>query len=160
MNKNTTFLKNIIFKYLPENFPTATSQKLALQFPQAYNVEHLTEIALAKVGGYDFVYASGYDFSDYSDSKTTSVNYNTKVIEIMSVENKIGSLRICCYNLFKNCVDYFFVPKENVKEVAERCYGKQKHKQRIKARYNTKKDSYTKLEKYRVKDFTTLATLS
>ncbi|MDC0863057.1 hypothetical protein OAP74_01125, partial [bacterium] len=65
MNKNTTFLKNIIFKYLPENFPTATSQKLALQFPQAYNVEHLTEIALAKVGGYDFVDASGYDFSDY-----------------------------------------------------------------------------------------------
>lgn len=159
MCKNTVFLKTIIFKYLPELFPTASSKKEALTYPAAFNIEHLTEVALAKLGGYSFVDEEGYDFTDFSDSKTTSTNAKTNVLTVGSIENKIGALRITCYNHVKQALDYFFVPAHKLPQVALACHGKQSHKQRILARYNAKNDHYNQFEEYRVADFVTLAQL-
>ena len=157
MCKSTTLLKNVIFKHLSDMFPTETSRRQALKYPKVFNVEHLTEIALAKVGGYEFVDAEGYDFSDFSDSKTTSTNPNTNVVTISSIENKIGALRITCYNHVKQALDYFFVPSNKLHTVALACYGKNSHKQRIIARYTEAGDHYNQFEKFRIADFVTLA---
>jgi len=115
------------------------------------------KIALAKVGGYEFVDAEGYDFTDFSDSKTASTNPNTNVVTISSIENKIGALRITCYNHVKQALDYFFVPSNKLHTVALACYGKNSHKQRIIARYNEAGDHYNQFEKFRIADFVTLA---
>lgn len=158
MCKNKTFLKNILFVYLPDIFLDERMQQVALEHPYGYNVERLTELALARVGGYEFVDGDGYDFyPDFSDCKTTTVNENTHVVTIGGVENKIGALRICCYNYLKESVDFFFIPKEKLQEVASPCYGKDSHKKRILAKYNAVKDHYNQFEQYRVKDFETLA---
>ena len=160
MCKNKTLLTDVIFHTLGEMFPTKTSQQAALKYPKAYNVEHLVEIALSKLGGYEFVDEEGYDFTDLSDSKTCSVNASDQSVVISSVENKIGALRIVVYNYHKKALDFLFVPKDCVRKECEPCYGKQQTKLKLRCRYNAKTDSYNKFEKYRVKDFETLAKLS
>jgi len=156
--KNQVFLENFIFRTLPEVFPTSDSRQFALAHSNVYNIEHLTEIALSRASGeYDFVDGEGYDFTDYSDSKTTSINAKTRVVTVGSIENKIGALRICCFNPFRNSVDFFFVSKQQVSNVALPCYGKNSFKQRILARYNAEQDHYNQFEQYRVTDFETLA---
>ena len=159
MCKNKTLLTDIIFYTLSEMFPTKTSQQLALKYPKAYNIEHLVEIALSRLGGYDFVDEKGYDFTDFSDSKTCSVNPSDQSVVIGSVENKIGALRIVIYNYHKKALDFLFVPADCVREECEPCYGKQYSKLKLRCRYNATLDSYNKFEKYRVTDFETLATL-
>lgn len=157
MCKGRIFLEQILFQYLPDMFPTKTSQQMALSYPKGYNIEHLVEIAMSKVGGYQFVDAEGYDFDDFSDSKTTTVNTNTKTMTISSVETKIGALRICCYNPHNESIDFFFVPASRLDDVRLSCYGKDCHKQRILARYNEPGNHYNQFEEFRVPDFKTLA---
>ena len=157
MSKETVFLKEIMFKYLPEYFPTKRVRELALQFPKAYNIEHLTEIALAKIGGYDFVDASGYDFTDYSDSKTATVASYDNCCAIGSVENKIGAIRLCVYNSYKEDVDFFFFTKSEIDQLKEACFGKAKHKERVRSSYAVYADTYSKFEPYRLASFEELA---
>jgi hypothetical protein len=130
---------------------------IALKHPEIYNIERLTELALAKLGGYKFVDEEGYDFTDFSDCKTTSTNAKTNKLEIGSIETKIGALRIICYNYVKQDLDYFYVPSDKVQQVKSPCYGNNSHKQRIQASYNVAGDHYNKFEQYRVADFVTLA---
>lgn len=160
MCKESVFLNQLVFPYLPDLFPTAVARGQALAYPKAFDVNHLTEIALAKVGGYTFVDEKGYDFDDLSDSKTTSLNAITKRFEIGSMENKIGAIRISCYNLVLDTIDYFFVPANELEYVVLPCYGKCSHKKRLMAQYNPAKGHYNQFEDYRVKDFVTLATAS
>lgn len=157
MSKETVFLEKIMFKYLPEYFPTKRVRELALQFPKAFNVEHLTEIALAKIGGYDFVDAAGYDFTDYSDSKTATVASYDNCCAIGSVENKIGAIRLCVYNSYKEDVDFFFFSKGAVDRLKESNYGKNKHKERMRSSYAVYADTYSKFEPYRLNSFEELA---
>lgn len=154
MCKRTVFLEKILLVHVPHVLP---SKKIALKNPEAYNIEHLTEVALAELGGYKFVDEEGYDFTDFSDCKTTSTNSKTNIVTINSIENKIGALRIICYNHNKQDLDYFFVPANKLHLVALPCYGKNSHKQRIRAKYNVAGDHYNQFEQYRVTDFVTLA---
>ena len=123
----------------------------------SFNVERLIEESLSAVGNYLLVDCEGYDFSDYSDSKTTTVNLNSRVGTVSSVETKIGALRITAYNPFKNAADYFFVSRQDLKYVKSPCYGVNDHKERIKFTYSKKSDSYGMFEDYRVDNFKELA---
>ena len=157
MSKQRTFLRDVIIPTLPELFPTEDSQSYALANPHIYNVEHLVELCLAKVGGYEFVDAEGYDFTDYSDSKTTSVNERTLILTIGSVETKIGSLRISAYNPIADRIDFFYMTQLQLRAFALPCYGNNSHKQRLLARWNAGRDCYNQFEQFRVESFQELA---
>ena len=123
----------------------------------SFNVERLIEESLAAVGPYRFVDEEGYDFTDFSDSKTTTINANTRTGTIGSVETKIGALRITAYNPFKDAADYFYVSKRDMKYVKSPCYGNNDHKERILFRWTEKGDNYNMFEDYRVRSFEELA---
>lgn len=158
--KEYLFMRDIITQYHPEFKSSQDLQAFGLKYPGHFNIEFLIEECLAAIGGYKFVDAEGYDFCDYSDSKTTTVNANTGVVTISSVETKIGALRITAFNPIKNGIDYFYVPKRDLNRVRMACYGKSEHKQRILFTYSRKNhDDYGWFEDYRVNSFTELATM-
>lgn len=157
MNKNYKLIEEIVNKYHPEFKNNTEYQKFALEYHDILNVERLVEYTLAYVGNMEFVDEEGFDFLPcYSDSKTTTVNQNSRKVEIGSVENKIGALRITAYNPIKNAVDFFYVPKDNVPDVIRDCFGKHQFKKRIMFNWN-EKDHYNSFEKYRVSTFEELA---
>ena len=104
-------MRDIVCKHHPAFKRSADLRHYGIKHNDIFNIERLVEESLAAAGGYDFVDAEGYDFTDYSDSKTTSVNQKTYHVEVNGVETKIGALRITAYNPFKDSADYFFVPK-------------------------------------------------
>ena len=158
MCKNLVFMRDIVCKYHPEFRKSADLRKYGIKHNDIFNIERLVEESLAAVGPYNFVDADGYDFSDYSDSKTTSVNQKTSIVTVGSVENKIGALRITAYNYFRDTADYFFVPECDLEHVKSACYGVNEHKQRIQFAYSTVKENYYGwFEEYRVGSFKELA---
>ena len=157
MSKNLVLMRDVICIYHPEFRKSRDLQSYGLKHPDIFNVERLIEESLAAVGNYLLVDREGYDFSDYSDSKTTTVNLNSRVGTVGSVETKIGALRITAYNPFKNTADYFFVSRQDLKHVKSPCYGVNDHKERIKFTYSKKSDSYGMFEDYRVDNFKELA---
>ena len=161
MSKNLVLMRDVVCKYHPEFRKSKDIRRFGMEQPEHFNVERLIEESLAAVGGYEFVDEEGYDFSDFSDSKTTTINHTTGVGTVMGVECKIGSLRIVCYNPQKNATDYFFVRKDRVAGVKSACYGKNSHKERIVFKYSSKyHDHYNWFERYRVKSFKELALAS
>jgi len=158
MSKNLVFMRDIVCKYHPEFRKSSDLRRFGLKHNDIFNIERLIEESLAAVGGYDFVDAEGYDFTDYSDSKTTSVNQKTHYVEVNNVETKIGALRITAYNPFKDSADYFFVPRCDLEHLKRPCYGVNEHKQRIKFSYSSVKENYYGyFEDYRVGSFKELA---
>ena len=158
MSKELVFMKEIITQYHPDFVNSRDMKKAGLAHPEYFHVEFLVEESLAAIGGYKYVDMEGYDFTDYSDSKTTTVNSNTGAVTISSVETKIGALRITAYNPFKQSTDFFFIPKKDVSRVRMPCYGNNSHKQRIVFTYSKKyNDDYGYFEEFRVKNFRSLA---
>jgi len=158
MSKNLVLMRDVICVYHPEFVKSADLRRYGLKHSDIFNIERLIEESLAAIGPYEFVDEIGYDFTDLSDSKTTTININTGVGSIGSVETKIGSLRITAYNPYKEATDYFFVPTDQVPLVKSPCYGVNDHKERILFKYSKKfNDSYGGFEKYRVGDFKSLA---
>ena len=150
-------MRDVICIYHPRFRNSPDIKRFGLECPEHFNIERLIEESLAAVGPYRFVDEDGYDFSDLSDSKTTTINANTRVATISNVETKIGALRITAYNPFKESVDYFYVSKRDLKYVKSPCYGVHDHKERIKFTYSSRGDAYGMFEDYRVKSFTDLA---
>jgi hypothetical protein len=159
MNKQAVFMRDVVCEYHPDFKSNSSLKQFALAMPARFNIELLIEETLAHVGGMQFVDESGYDFlPDYSDSKTVTVNRNSRVAEISSVETKIGAIRITAYNPFKGSCDYFFVPRASVALVKEPCYARKSVlKERIKFTYSSRGDHYGKFEQYRVASFPALA---
>lgn len=158
MSKNLVFMRDIVCLYHPEFCKSSELRRYGLKHNDIFNIERLIEESLAALGGYDFVDAEGYDFTDHSDSKTTSVNQKTYHVTVGSVEAKIGALRITAYNPFKDAADYFFVPRRELRNVKSPCYGVNAYKERIKFSYSSvKKDYYGWFEDYRVGSFKELA---
>ena len=157
MDKNQILMRDIICIYHPEFIASRDLRKYGMKHPTIFNVERLIEESLASVGPYSFVDKEGYDFTDFSDSKTTTINANSRVGTISSVETKIGALRITAYNPFKDKADYFYVSKRDIKYVKSPCYGKNDHKERILFSYSKKGDTYGMFEDYRLKTFEDLA---
>jgi len=158
MSKNLVLMRDVICIYHPEFRISKDLRAYGMKHPEIFNVERLIEESLAAVGPYEFVDREGYDFTDLSDSKTTTINANTGVGTIGSVETKIGALRITAYNPFKESADYFYVSKRDLKYVKSPCYGNNDHKERIVFTYSKKGDTYNMFEDYRVKSFQELAT--
>jgi hypothetical protein len=153
-------MRDVICVYHPSFNSSRDLQKFGLEMPERFNIERLIEETLAALGPYRYVDEEGYDFTDYSDSKTTTINANTRVGTVGSVETKIGALRITAYNPFKESADYFYVSKRDLKYVKSPCYGVNDHKERIVFSYSKKGDNYGIFEDYRVKDFRELALAS
>ena len=157
MSKSLVLMRDVICIYHPRFRNSPDIKRFGLECPEHFNIERLIEESLAAVGPYRFVDEDGYDFSDLSDSKTTTINANTRVATISNVETKIGALRITAYNPFKESVDYFYVSKRDLKYVKSPCYGVHDHKERIVFTWSEKNDTYNMFEDYRVKSFTELA---
>jgi len=157
MDKNEILMRDVICIYHPEFIASRDLRKYGMKHPNIFNVERLIEESLASLGPYSFVDREGYDFTDFSDSKTTTINANTRQGNISSVETKIGALRITAYNPFKDAADFFYVSKRDLKYVKSPCYGVNAHKERILFQYSKKGDAYGMFEDYRVKTFEDLA---
>jgi len=157
MTKNEILMRDVVCIYHPEFIASRDLRKYGMKHSDIFNIERLVEESLAAVGPYNYVDEKGYDFTDFSDSKTTTINANTRIGTIGSVETKIGALRITAYNPFKDAADFFYVSKRNLTHVKSPCYGTQDHKERILFKYSTKGDAYGMFEEYRVKTFEELA---
>ena len=160
MSKSLVLMRDVICVYHPSFSSSPDLQKFGLEMPERFNIERLIEETLAALGPYRYVDEAGYDFTDYSDSKTTTINANTRVGTIGSVETKIGALRITAYNPFKDAADFFYVSKRDLKYVKSPCYGVNDHKERILFTYTAKGDTYNTFDDYRVENFRELALAS
>lgn len=160
MSKSLVLMRDVICIYHPEFRVSKDLRAYGMKHSDIFNIGRLIEESMAAVGPYDFVDQVGYDFSDLSDSKTTTINANTRIGTVGSVETKIGALRIVAYNPFKEIADYFYVSKSDVRYVKSPCYGNNDHKERILFKYSTKSDAYGMFEDYRVKTFDDLALAS
>jgi hypothetical protein len=163
MNKDLLLMQEIVCKYLPY-YSKGSAKKHALENPSHYNVEHLVELAMAELGDYDFVDGPLYDFSDFSDSKTTTISERTHngtsyggAIPFMNQSGnvKIGALRVVIYNPNNQRLYYVFLPKE-VWDPHMREWGNA-NKHWIRFRWNDKKDYIKKFKDYMCKDFEELA---
>ena len=110
LTKNEVLMRDVIIKYHPEFRKSASLREQGMKHPDMFNIEYLVEQSLAAVGPYEFVDEAGYDFTDFSDSKTVTVNAKTGNTCIRSVEAKIGALRVVAFNAITGETDYFFVP--------------------------------------------------
>jgi len=161
--KQYRILNEILFQYLPDFFPTKANKKNALAYPNAYNVEHLVELAMANVGGYKWVDAIGYDFDDKdkSDAKTCTLRKHDAQFTLNKIEHKIGSLRIVVYNEITDRLDYFYVTKVGRENRLEKGYlTKDRLQERMRSRYNIGRDDYCSFENFRCDSFKELATMT
>lgn len=129
--------------------------KALLAYPKACNVEYLTELSIEKVGNLTYVDEAGFDFSDYSDCKTSTLQPQAKA-DILSLEAKKGAIRALIYNPFEDRIDFFFFPYEDWRNIAQ-TYGKCKTKLRIRSSYSKKTGLYKTFEPFRVNSFEELA---
>ena len=158
MTKNEVLMRDVILKYHPKFRKSASLREQGMNDPDIFNIEHLVEQSLAAVGPYEFVDESGYDFTDFSDSKTVTVNAKTGNTCICNVEAKIGHLRVVAFNPITGKTDYFFVPKNQVKKIKKPSSGKKSvGKEKIEFTYSKFRDGYGKFDQYRVDTFKDLA---
>ena len=61
MCKNTVLFEDIVTKYHPV-FQDKNIARLVKKHPAIFSIEHLIELTMAEVGGYDFVDAAHCDF--------------------------------------------------------------------------------------------------
>ena len=173
--KQETLLNGIIFPRLPgleDPIMQAAILKLIELYPTAVDVENLVEHALAFNGNYKFVDEDRRDFNDIddSDSKTVTVNINSRKAEIIGLENKIGSIRITVFNsLSSEKISYLYIPRLWVPMMKRECYGINEGKKRFiitwsekrPKKYKDKKIGYfNQFEKFRVDSFEALAEMT
>lgn len=179
-SKNENLLKNVIFNTLPgfDNPEKFTRQEVLLWMTGLYsksvNVEYLIEESLSYTGGYKYVDEAGRDFDccDNSDSKTGTVNVNTRTVEISGLANKTGSLRITVCNPLSDAepISYFYVPKDYVPLVWMDCYGKNSNDKRIRFTWqdvrpkkyadSNRSGYFCSFERFRLDSFKQLAQMS
>lgn len=170
--KAEMLLDEVIFKYHPDVKDNDPVQQVLRKHIEWINIERMVEETMAAVGGYEFVDAAHYDFSDGTDSKTASVQpsarkrygveTNSYLCEITGIGNvgdnsqvKSGALRVIVYNPHTQRLEYYFIPnKDMLKEMRYHSGG-----YRITTTWNINKEHNNKLAKYEVDSFLTLATL-
>lgn len=79
------------------------------------NIPGLLETAISQVGHLTRVNANGMDFTDGSDAKKTTVRWHSNgksfAAPVSRVHNKIGVLRVMCYNRQLDKFHYFLIPR-------------------------------------------------
>ena len=156
--RNRAIIQQIGIKYDPKLSIPLVNQ-IFLMDPGIINVERMLETLVARTGNLEFVDEAGYDYSDKSELKMATVHHITGEITIGNMEGKVGALRIIIYNAKTGELAYFFVPKAKVSELCGVCYGKQRHKMRIRLCYHTKNKTYGKLEPFKLDSFAAMCRL-
>lgn len=138
------------------------------KYPKIFNIEHLIELTMAQLGGYEFVDGAHCDFSDGSECKTCSVHFNpttpksnTHRLEISGVVSpggikKSGPLRIVLYNPCNSSVSYYFVPNDKIESLGIN-YHPTTNSGRVFASWNRVTNRIPKLDSYQVDTFEDLA---
>ena len=119
MSKESVMMRDVICQFHPDFVNNPGLQSYALSHPQVFNVETLVEEALAAVGPYDHTDTALADFSDGSDSKTSTIGYITpkngrgyiKNVVSSAGSYKEGALRCVIYNSYTESLLYYFLPK-------------------------------------------------
>lgn len=171
MCKNEILFAKIVLPYLPE-FKSISD--IVQMTPNVINIEHLVELAMARVGGYTFVDQAHYDFDDMSECKTASVlpgpvsksaqfTHQLNITNIVSRagQKKNGLIRTVVYNPHSEWtkndgVSYFCIPADDIGPKLNISFG-QNGIGNLKATWYKFTDKIQKLEEYRVPDFKTLA---
>lgn len=166
MGKNYLLLKEVVFKYHPSYVNSPEIQQFALENPQHFNVELLIEEAFASIGCYNRTDSALSDFSDLSDSKTSSIRLtpvtHTKTtyrgeirnVSTLSGNNKQGALRCIIYNPHREQLLYYFLPKHVWVGMINRCNRKTAS---IAFQYNRIYNDITKFVGFECDDFRELA---
>lgn len=162
LSKEYLIMRDIICKY----HPIYKGNRRALKNPSHYNVERLVEETMALVGKrYKYIDAAHCDFSDGTDSKTSSIRYDRKnntctglIGNVVSPggTKKKGALRLVIYNAFTKELMYYFIPKKAWSKMNISIHPTTKMG-RLFYCYNRRTNSITKFEGYECKDFVDLA---
>ena len=159
MNKHQCILKDIAHQHLPE-YQVGKQLPTLLNNWRHYNVEHIVEDAMAHVGGFEYVNQAHYDNTDYSETKTGTCRQHDRTATISGIISrhsktpKAGDIRAVIYNEFTQKLDYFFMPKADWELMRE--HG-DANCSILRTKYQPHTDTYTKWERFRIKDFDTLA---
>jgi hypothetical protein len=153
--KHFLIMRDIICIYHPKFINDEKLRTAGLEDPDMFNIPRLVEESLAAVGPYVRVDEYGYDFNDYSDSKTVTVSSYDKIMTIDSVQNKIGAIRVTAYNANNDTLDFFYIPKTVVDHFKEQ--KKSTNTMRLRTKWNPITDHYKSFEPYRLKTFKELA---
>lgn len=156
MNKHTQILTEIAAVYLPEYQGRAEE---LVQHSRHYNVEHIVEDAMCRIGGYTWLDAHTHDNSDYSETKTGTIRTHDSVATISNIvtdrgQVKCGDIRAVIYNQFDHGLHYYFLPKAYWESIRE--YGKS-NATVLRSSYNANTDTISKWKNYRVRSFHELA---
>jgi hypothetical protein len=165
MSKETTLFREVIFIHHPLFKKNKKMRDIATKNPEIFKVERLVEQAMAEVGGYEFVDADKYDFSDYTECKTASIarslvsrdsltSYKGMITNVARDNRlKIWDLRVVVYNPHFESTQYYYIPK---KDWTPKVRGSQKSKY-IDFCYNLERLTCNWLDKFEVESFETLA---
>lgn len=168
MCKTKTLFRQIVSKYNPAFAANGIAEQVN-RHPKIFNIEHLVELTMAHVGGYEFVDAAHCDFSDGSECKTGSVSpspstksgnsYRVEISNIVSPGGKIksGDIRFVLYNPHNNSVSYYFVPQNMIESLGIN-YHPTTGIGRIFATWHKITNRINKLDAYQVDNFEALAT--
>jgi hypothetical protein len=152
--KNALIMRDVISVYHPDFISPGDVRTYGFEKPDSYNITRLVEESLAAIGPYEHIDEYGYDFTDYSDSKTATVSTYDNSLTIGNVQNKIGALRIVAYNPHTDKLDYFYIPKSVLAEYKER---HTKNTDRIRTAWTEETDSYNFFQMFRYYSFEAMA---
>lgn len=168
MCKTKTLFRNIVNKYHPD-FNSEGMLRQVEKHPQIFNIEHLIELTMAEVGGYEFTDEDHCDFSDGTECKTSSVSpnpvkegQNSYRLEISNVVSpgghmKSGDVRVIVYNPHTNSQTFYYIPQNKLESVGIN-YHPTTNIGRIFATWNCVTNKIPKLEPFLVDSFEELAT--
>lgn len=162
MSKEILLIKDIISQYHPIFSESKDLKRLAKKHPEYFNVCSLVEESMAAASGgkYKFVNGAHADFSDGSDSKTSSINLQSSRGEFGNVVSpggfyKSGALRCVVYNPFSQSLMYYFLPKKAWE--TEVNFHPTTNFGRIIFSYNRNQGRIVKFDQYRCNSFIDLA---
>lgn len=167
MCKTTTLFNDVVREY-NTTFSMPEIWQAVEKHPNIFNIEHLVELTMAEVGGYEFIDAEHCDFSDGSECKTGSIGLkptkpgcNTYRWEISNVissggQIKSGPIRLVLYNPHTKTCSYYFIPQTKLESLGINVHPTTKIG-RIFGTWNIKTGRIPKLEKYELPDFSLLA---
>lgn len=147
--KTQLLLEEIVLEHHPI-YQDAALRQAVLTNPNHYNAEHLVEETMSIIGGYQYINANGFDFSDGSDCKTATLSSHDNTATITSIAAKIGDLRVVLHNQYYDRLDYYFMSRAGWETVRE--WGAA-HENELRARYNKDLDVIPRWDKWRVGSF-------
>ena len=169
VSKESVMMRDVICQFHPDFVNNAGLHSYALSHPHVFDVETLIEEALAAVGSYEHTSVAHADFSDGSDSKTSTITCTpntdpSKVGKYSGVINgvitsagtpKSGALRCTIYNSVTQSLLFYYLPKDVWMGMVT--YSSDTGKGRIAYTWNRHTESIAKFDGYELGSFKALA---